>query len=287
MASSPKLLGQLLSETFEFCKAHWQSLLTGVVIFGVVLGVVSSLLGAKVAYEVREGVNDMGINTERMEELSGRVEAGDEAAMAELQALLEAEFGGLSDEEAAQKMYGPMVGMMKGMLPAIGLSMIVMLIISFFAHAYYVLVAVEGKDVNGTMSRATNVMLPLVGLSIWTFLRTFIWIPIIGFIPAIILGPRFIAAPVIFLTERKGVMASVSDSYKRTRGYWAKIVGNAIVMAIILIIASIVLQMVLGVLLTSIPMALMVVMQIMQQLFMAIMTVFIIKLSQTVLQNPR
>lgn len=281
----PAPLGQLLSEATEYCKTHWQALLAGAAVFGVLMGIVALALGAKASREVQVGLNQMGIDIEQMEELGERMEAGDEAALAELEALLEERFG--EDGDGAERelaVFG--MDMFRRLLPAIGIGIVVNFVLMFFAHAYYSLVAVEGGDVRATMNRAGKVLLPLAGVSLWSFIRSFAWIPLLGIIPAIILGPRFVAAPLIYLTEGKGVTASVSESYRRTRGYWAKIVGNLIVAVLIAIVASIVLDMIFGILLIAVPAAVVVAKQIVSQLLFACMTVFVVRLARTILQHP-
>jgi len=285
--AGPAPLGLLLSETFLYCKAHWQSLAVGVAVFGVVTGLMGASLAAKTGDTVVRGMDQMGIDTDRMEELSGRIEAGDETAMAELETMLAGQFDGMNDEQMARTIMGPVGGMITEMAPTIGVGIFVSFLLSLLAFAYYSLVAVEGKDVAGTLSRTKSVFLSLFGVNVWATLRSFVWIPILGLIPAIILGPRFVAAPLIHLMEGKGVMASVSDSYRRTRGYWPKIVGNVIVAAIIAIVTMMLLNVVVSMVLSAIPGAPIIANNILSQGMMAFMTVFAVRLSHTILQHPR
>lgn len=283
----PARLGELLSETVAYCKAHWQSLAVGVAVFGVVMGLVSASISTRAGSAVTRGLGQMGIDTDRMEQLNQRIEAGDETALAELETLLSGEFEGLSNEQAARKMMSPIGGVFATMLPMMGVSMLIGWLVSLLAYAYYSLVAVEGKDVSGTFDRMKVAFIPLVGVSIWSMLRSFVWIPIIGLIPAIILGPRFIVAPLIQLVEGKGVMASVSESYARTVGYWAKIFGNMIVVAIIAMVVSMMISMLLSMVLSGFSSVMIVVTQIVSQAVMAFATVFAVRLAHTILQHPR
>lgn len=285
--AGPSRLGVLLSETSAYVQAHWRTLLLGAAVFGVLTGVMTSALGAKVSNSVRTGMSEIGIDVDRMQELQERMEAGDESALSELEAMMEEQFGGENDEAMARRMMVPGIAMMKDLLPVFGIATLINAVLMLLAYAYYALVAVEGKDPQSTFNRSTKVLLPLAGVSLWSFVRSFAWIPFLGIIPAIILGPRFIAAPLIYLTEGKGVMTSVSDSYRRTRGYWAKIIGNMIVAALLLLIASIVLGMLFGIVLMAAPVsASLIVQQIVSQALFACMTVFSIRLARTVLQHP-
>lgn len=286
-SQGPVPLGGLLSETFAYCKAHWQPLAVGVVIFGVVMGVISSSLAVTAGGAMMKGMNEMGLDTERMQQLAERMEQGDEAAMDELEQLLAGEFDGMTDDQIAGRMGGPVAGMMATMVPAIGLSLVITWILSLLAFAYYAIVAVEGKDVNGTLSRVKSVFFSLFLVNLWTMLRSFIWIPILGLIPAIILGPRFVAAPLIHLTEGKGVTASVSESYRRTRGYWAKIAGNVIVAGLVAMVVTIVVDIALGLVLMASPPAMLIAKQIVSQAVAAYMAVFTVRLSHTILKHPQ
>lgn len=301
-AGGPTMLGALLSETFAYAKAHMAELLLGAVVFGAILGGMQFLVGTQVASGIEQ---NMGLDTERMEELSARIEAGDEAALAELEVMLKDGFAGMNDDQ--QMAAG--LGMMKAVAPAAGLSVLVSILLGFLAHAYFSLVAVEGKDVSSTLKRATTVMFPLIGVSIWSTIRSFVWVPVLviialpflgapglmlipvaiaaAFVLGLLFYPRFIAAPLIFLAERKGITGSVDDSFRRTRGYWGKIVGNMLVAMIVFGILSFVVNMVLALALSSVPAVLAILTQIVSQLVMAVSTVFSVRLSHTILQHPR
>lgn len=302
--AGPAPLGQLLSETFAYCKAHAASLGLGVVVFGLIMGAYSGFAEHSTSQlDMMGNGTGGGMNMAKMEEISARIEAGDETALADLQAALKDAPTGMNDQvkDAQTKMF------MQKFLPLLGAGGIIVMLVSWFAQAYFALVAVEGKDIQGTIARAPRVMLPLVGISIWSFLRSFSWIALIGvvfgavtmqwgivalsFAAAVVLMlvfyPRFIAASLIYLAEGKGVMASVSESYKRTRGYWPKIVGNAIVAAIVIGLVSIVVSIVLGLVLSMIPGGASVAAGLVRQASAAFMMVFTIRLSHTILQHPR
>lgn len=277
--TGPTPLGQLLSESFSYYKAHIVTLAVGAVIFGVLMGLLGAYSASKVAGTMNDVMGGMGLDMQKMEELSARMEAGDEAAITELEVLIAGGVGNMDSDT--------MMLTVANVMPFVGLTGLLSLLLSFVAHAFYVLVAVEGKDVNGTLSRVPGALLPLVGVSLWSFLRSFAWIPLIGIIPAIILGPRFVAAPLIYLTEGKGVTASVSSSYARTRGYWPKIIGNVIVAALVIIVALIVVGIALGMVLPMMSPVTIVVKQIVSQIMLAFLAVFVVRLSYTILQHPR
>lgn len=281
--AGPTPLGQLLSESFTYYKAHFAAFAVGAVVFGVLTGLLGVYTAGKVQHSVNNMMGGMGMDMQKMEELSERMEAGDETAAQEIQDLIANGAGAMNPEAVGmQAMSG-----IKSMLPFIGFAGLVSLLVSFVAHAYFALVAVEGKDVNGTLARAGAVVLPLAGVSVWMFIRSFVWIPFLGWIVAIIVAPRFVASPLIFLTEGKGITGSVSSSYARTKGYWGKIIGNAIVAGLIMFVITIVIDILAGIVLSSVMPAMIVFKQIVSQFMIAFMCVFMVRLSHTILQNPR
>lgn len=300
-ANGPVPLGGLLSETFAYCKAHWKPLAVGVVMFGVVMGAVPAMFAAMIG----DAMNEVSLNldTDRMQQLADRMEQGDETAMDELEKMLAGEFDGMTDNRMAGSIDPSEVEMMSTFAPAalllafngekmstlalvIGVPILLAWLFSLLAFAYYVIVAVEGKDVNGTLSRVKSVFFSLFLVNLWSMLRTFVWIPILGLIPAIVLGPRFVAAPLIHLVEGKGVTASVSDSYRRTRGYWAKIFFNVIGAGLVAFLVTAVINLALGLLsFVSLPVVI-IARQIVSQAVAAYMAVFVVRLSHTILKHP-
>jgi hypothetical protein len=134
-----------------------------------------------------------------------------------------------------------------GMVGVIGKGMILSMLLSTLAAAYFLSVIVLNASTVGTaVSLAGANIIKVFLLSLWIMIRTFVWIPIVGIVTGIILGPRFIAAPINLLEGKKGVMESASMSYSQTTGFWGKIFGNMIAVAIVLWIVIAVLGMTLG-----------------------------------------
>lgn len=277
-SAGPTPLGQLISESVAYAKAHMQPLVAGAIVFGIVAG----MLGVVFQQQVGLIVDDIGIDLERMEELGNRIEAGDEAALEEFESML----AGIDDEDVSAAMGRGAEALAKFTPRNILLSLVGMLV-SLLAYAWYTLVAVEGADLGGTANKAKRAFLPLLGVYVWATIRSFAWLPFVGWIIAIVVGPRFVAAPLIHLTEQKSITQSVSESYRRTKGYWGKIVGNWIVAGLLFGLCALVAMMVLGLFLGAVPVALVFIGQIVGQISMAVFVVFSVRLSQTILQHPR
>lgn len=274
----PETIGALLGGSWAFFTKNIKTIFIGSVVFGLLLGgsqfaLQQSTMGAL--------ENNFG-NTDKLMDLTKRMEAGDSAALEEYLAEMEA-MGG-EGEMAAQMM----AGVFTSMLPGIGLAVIVSLIITLVSSGYYMVIAIEGHQSAGpAFGRALSLALPLLGVWLWAFIRSFAWIPIIGFIPALILGPRLLFSSVILVNEKKGVMESVKLSLGRSKGYWLKIVGNFIVMAICIMLVSMVAGFGLAFVGAASPIANVVLSGIVGQLTSAFGAIFMVRLATTVMQNPK
>lgn len=268
----------------------WKPILVGAVLFAV-------LSAAGQTFFVGSAMDSMpdslgGMDMDYMEELAQRIEAGDEEAMKEMMdsmGVMGAD--GMFNEEIAEEVATDMaLEMFGGMLPGLSTFILVMMVVSLLANAYYLVIAVHGEaNTKSALQKTPGLILPLLGLWIWTFLRTFAWIPIIGLVFAIIIGPRLIAAQVILLREGKGVIESTKLSYERTRGYWGKIFGNLLVMAlllwVVLLVAGIALSIALAIFASSSMLLSSLTVGIMQWLATAYGTIFAVKLADTVMAN--
>ncbi len=278
-----KPLSTLLGDTWAFVQSHMVTIVVGAVIFGLAQGAVQSQLQMKAATKVSQF---MGMDMQKFQDLSQRMAQGDQDAAKELEAMGQERMENLGGTPEAREaaMMGMGMEALGGFLPSFGIGMLILMIVHMLSASYYSVVAVRGvKDVGAVFQQAFPLILPLVGLWIWTALRSFIWIPIIGFIFAIILGPRFIAGPVLLIRDNKGIMDSASESYKRTNGFWGKIFGNMFVVAI----ATAIIGMIIGKILYPFGGLGMWVHMIVQQFFVAFMMVFAVELSKTVLESPK
>lgn len=282
--NNTKSLGTLFNDSVAFTKKHMTVMAVGAVVFGVLMQVIGwGVVGSAIPFvgkDVETWGQQMEEMGERMEELQERVMNGDTSAQAEMETL--------GREMAARSMQGmgKMGGVFRQMLPALGLAMLVTMLLGLIAKSYFLVVAVKGMmDPAKAFSATISSIVPLVGLWIWLILRSFIWIPFLGIIIAIIVGPRLTLSPLYLLEQKKGVMDSASMSYKKSAGYWGKIVGNMLGVGIpIMICAAIVGKIassifgyaIGGVIAGSIT-----------QFAGAFMVVFSIQLARTVMEHPK
>lgn len=231
-------LGALLSTTLSRCRERSQPFLIGVLLFGTLVAIVSTVSSRRIEGQIWQGMQRIGIDQNRMVELQTKLQSGDEDAIQnaalEMETVMEG-IDGMPEEERNALFRREGMMMMFQVLPVLGFGLFAWALISLLSSTYFLLFGIgKGKDAVEILSNGLRVIFPLLGVWIWSFLRSFAWIPFIGFIPAVILGPRFALAPVILVTQHKGVTESVSESYRMTTGFWCKIVGNLIVVGLIL-----------------------------------------------------
>ncbi len=214
----------------------------------------------------------------------------------------------------------PLTGTQVGILAVTGCVVILASIaVSFY---YWILAIAGGKDIGAVFQQAMDWAWPLVMVHIWTFIRSYAWIPallfllsfllpvmgvspmfslliiplaFLSFIPVIIRGPLLMAAPVILIREKKEPKASVDASMQRLKGYWGKIVGDMILYWICLVIVMFVVGIVTSVLYntlgsvlgTPISVLITAIKTTVQQAITAMGFVFVVKLTETIMTSAR
>ena len=290
MASSP--FGKLFSNSVKHTKKYIKPILTGVIIFGVLTAGAQIYLTKEIETEVSNVLEDLGTSTVEMGGIVDRIGEGDEAAMEELVEKM-AEAGkvleGMDEMEKTAYMKSQAMTIFSSVLPKFGTAALVLAIIYLIGSLYYLVQATDKATSSGKiLKRTISLILPIIGVSIIFAVISLVGvIPILGIIVLLIVMPRLSLACYLIAKEKKGVIESISLSWKRSKGYWCKIIGNYILFGIILglitwgiIIVSASLTAI-SVLLYTIVYALA------MQLISAFSFVFYVNLSETVNANPR
>lgn len=287
-------LGTLLSNSLAFAEKHWKQILVGALIFGAINGVIQLTIGLNAKGPLLESVsNTMGVDLSLMQQVMQEAKEGvqDSAAIQEFMEALEGtvdDFETMTEEERGAFLAGKQWEIFTVMLPTLAFMTMLILFISHLAAIYFYLLTLEkNKDIGTLLKKLPSQILPLLGLWLWIFLRTFIWIPFIGILIAIILGPRFICAPVYLIQEKKGIFESARISYSATKGYWGKIVGNIVVLMICFMIARFLLFIPLGMIGIASGTAALVGNSIIDIALMGIVMIFYVNLALTIMSNPK
>lgn len=235
MSTGPKSVSVLLTEAYALVRHLVQPIVAGAVLFGIISALIggSMVVGAIGSIGFDRFEQQMQQFEQRMEEINQRLEAGDTAALDDIQ-IPEAE---LADVTAT----------IWSAMPAVIGGSLLLLLVAFVSRAFVIVVLVRKlADPMQAFNGFGKHVVPLVLLWIWLFLRSFVWIPLVGWIVAIVLAPRFIAAPLYLLEEGKGVRESVRLSMRVTIGAWGRIVLPCLAAALIAMVVSAILDSILG-----------------------------------------
>lgn len=229
-------LGSLLSSSWKFFRSRVAAIACAAVAVSIVMLLFREVFVANIVMPNR--LREMGFDVGRIQELQQQAAAGDDGAADELKRVIAAQLKGMSPQ---------MIGSLFSQIgPVFLIAIVVHFIVSAAVGVYCMLLVLEDRAIGETAQRTMRYVFPMIGLWIWLFLRTFAWIPIIGIIPAIILGPRFFLSGIFLVKEQKGVFESARLSYQQTKCYWGKIFGNMIVVTLILFASLIVVGMLAG-----------------------------------------
>lgn len=235
MSTGPKSISVLLQDALELVQHLIRPLLVGAIIFGLIMGLVGHQLAT-----VSSGMASLSGFEQRLEDFQQKMEDANRRLAA-------------GDADAFNKIQIPaadvavMQNTMMTAIPALVGGSLLMLLISILSRAYMSIVIVRKivDPIQAAQAFGSNA-LSLVLLWIWLFLRSFVWIPFVGWIIAIVLFPRFVAAPIYLLEEKKGVRESTRLSIRVTIGSWLRIVLPCLAAAIIMAVVSWALQYVLS-----------------------------------------
>lgn len=107
-------------------------------------------------------------------------------------------------------------------VPWLTLLSVIMAIVTFVASAYFMelVLADIGTSEFTVVKKTVSGTFTLVFLSLWMGIRSFGWVPVIGPLLSILYLPRFVAAPLLCLRDRRGLVDSVATSMRLTQGLW-------------------------------------------------------------------
>lgn len=255
MASSVDTFSILVKKSFAFFKANIQQVLIGAAIFGTLGAVLSTVQGQVMStFDAR---------------LPEPMQPGGT--------------GVLTPEEELQAW-----AVFLDAFPYLLLfTCLTMILYTVYSSYFYALGLDKKKDVGSLLARLPKLFFPMIGLMIWTLLRTFVWIPIIGLIPFIILAPRFALATVFLVRDGTGIRESAQKSFVQSKGYWGKIIGNNLLFMLLTIITMMVVGIVLAVLLFFVGPLFTVVREIFVLTVISVWIFFNVFLAQTITATPK
>jgi hypothetical protein len=291
MPSTLLPLGQLLSDAWKLYRKHMRSILMGAALFGTAVAIMGAVANRRIEGHIWSGMQRLGFSEEQMMDMRRTLQSGDADAvektvqdMGRMTEMMER----MTDEDREAFFAREGMAMMMSVLPVVGFGAFVWLIISLCSTTYFLLLFLgKAQEPIDLLQMGLHRVLPLLGVWVWSFLRSFAWIPVVGLIPAVVLGPRFLLAPVFVADKRTGICASVEQSHVATRGHWHKIVGNTFCVGVLVWVISWVLNsLLMPVAMSSIVLGIWV-HAFVQQLTMAYGAAFLVLLTRTIMANPR
>lgn len=288
---------QLLRQSWTYYKSHGREILLAAAVAALLASFIQGITGQKISVIVPDFAKDLETQFPGV----GEIDYNDPASFPEyLNAINEhVETLQMNDDKESEAQIEAYRRGFFSVLFVIG----PMLLLVFFAvsiivttlNLYYFLLALLPPQSNGTqrmhqaLSAIPKNILPFIGLMIWMFLRSFAWVPFIGPIIALFIGPRMIAAPVIFFTQKKGILESVRKSFAVTQNAWLYvflyILGMAIAIGLVAFGVSLILA-IIDAISVSYYVSLFLD-TLLQYLSLAYVVIFTVYLSQMLLQHPK
>lgn len=201
------------------------------------------------------------------EELIGNVQSGDAAAADTLRhELLLSDY---PEDRLTDELVNRVVFEVPIFVTIVLFVIILMVFLGHLVQGAYLLLALSSTPLaqSALWRRAAHLALPLIGVTAWTFIRSFVWVPFLLLIPgmfaptvllllvpgllvSVLLAafyfPRFALSRVYLVHEKLGVRAAVQKSFERSRGYWGKIVTNTLAWGLVLMAVGLSLQLVIS-----------------------------------------
>ncbi|PIQ75891.1 hypothetical protein COU78_06975 [Candidatus Peregrinibacteria bacterium CG10_big_fil_rev_8_21_14_0_10_49_24] len=272
----------IFSASWSAYKAHMRLVVTGALLFGVVIGSAGMYVQKNVRGQLARALTSLegmeNMSAEQVEDLLLRVQAGDRSAVQDLSQRMKE----ISDENVAIETLPATAGLIR----LAAFFSIFMWILTALSGVFYLVIAVEDPgSLHVAIKRSVHVLVPLVGLGMWISIRSFIWIPLVGFLIALLMMPRFVPAPYILLKEGRGILEAARESYARTKRFWWKIMGNIFAALLCSLLAFIALNVTLYTVSRGHMLPLSIGGSIIGQLVTAYLSFFVVALSESVLSR--
>jgi len=214
----------------------------GSLVFGALLFVVQGNMEQVIDRKAREAIMTMGIHEDTFKALNTRMAQGDETAFEEMVTELERVTEALSvmSEGDQEAFFAKQTALLSLRLLPLGILLfLVSLLISFGAGAYYLILPIlRLTDTVEAAKEARKFVFPMIGLGVWIFLRSFVWVPFIGLFTGFYYLPRFAFSGVILIRDKKGIRESAKASFDQTTGMWKTITSYLLGLLLCLWIAS-------------------------------------------------
>lgn len=236
----------LLKKSGKIWKGILVPLLLGTMVFVPLYLLVDGAHKQQSSKIVRESLLTIGISDDSYKALDKRMRKGDEEAftdfLKETQRATDA-IDQMSEAEREEFFRLQSVAIGLKLIPALLVFSFLGFVVFVLSKTYFLILALGlKKDALEALRLSLVKLVQMLGVSLWVVIRSFIWIPIIGVIPAIILLPRLVFSCVIFMTQKKGVLGSAKESYAKTKGKWIIVFKNYLLLFACIVFAMALLE---------------------------------------------
>ncbi len=249
--SSGSVLSELLAQAWTLMVRARRQLLWGIVAISFLSVLMQVVVGDRVGTEAATQVRKL-LGEQRYQQLVSEMRlqgAGDAAQLqnfsGQVATVVQEKFASLSSAEQRAFLSSAIQESLIDLLPVLSIFLPLFLLLTVWSRTFFLHLGLHPEwDFSTAIGRSTQKFLPLLVVFALLFLCSLAWLPgvtfflipyspfavllfLISFVPPAILVPRFALAPVICLTGG-GVVRSVGQSFRRSKGRYWKIVGNVL-----------------------------------------------------------
>ncbi|MEI8230893.1 MAG: hypothetical protein WCG83_07215 [Candidatus Peregrinibacteria bacterium] len=216
-------LSILITDTSSIFVRRLTSILILAIVFGLIFGLAEQTFNRQAEANAKSVLGVLGIDDLKLQGLQQRVDQGDQQAIADFTAEMQKRFQAQGKDAMATLVIKQLFDAAKMFL---WYYPILWLLTTLLTLPLLLLGISREQGMAAILERSFRTAASFIGMSLWITLRSFIWIPILGWVAAVYLGPRLCLAPVILLSEGKGIRESARESMRRTEGKWGTVVSG-------------------------------------------------------------
>ncbi len=231
----------LIVGSFELMKRKASAVTVGVISFAMLAAVSSAFVQRKIDAIETTLATHFSLSREELETtVQQQVNTLSSLDMKEFIAAIE-DRGGSPSIDTAPTLPSDRIGItyVARIGPFIAFMVLLDCVIAFVAFVYFLILFSRGS----ISAYEASVVLPkyvasTAFLLLWLFIRSLLWIPLLGPVIAVYFLPRMSLAPVIHASGETGVLESISASLQRTSHQWSTVflrnIGILLVLGVLL-----------------------------------------------------
>lgn len=236
---------KLCKQSLQHMEQRWHVLLTGVLVFGVLLAGTQWMLTHKMKMHMANSLMGIDINEQRVEELTQRMQAGDETALDEMMQEIITSSNRLDTmttedrnaflEQKAEQAF-------QAFIPTTMLYASLAVVVFLLGASYFSIASLRKPTTVGAFLRQN--FLHILPLFVFFFAIQLLYIvpefmliavnaslsfPFVGLLCLILAGARLLLLPVLYIEKKQSFLSSTKESIALTKGKVLLIVREGMV----------------------------------------------------------